>query len=153
MNNHCHYCENPDPEALIHVPWIITNEKSELFVLQNVSGHRDCLKSSGRGRLLTVFDLYQRQSVPRNVCSVCSASIADPDEMLVLPYLGEICFNSLLEYSFMQFHKECYHAWKNRGQLEAGLREAVQSGEWEGRGLERLIGYYPDRKRTIPKPL
>jgi hypothetical protein len=128
-------------EPTVGFPHFILNERDPLFALSDSSCHSACVNASplGSAMLAATDELYKSTGPGKRACAVCSDQVLDPDDYMLIGYLGAPSAGPLAKFSYTHLHKSHIAGWKRASEFLALARAAVSSDEWQGDALSKVI--------------
>src|SRR5687767_9950584 len=101
-------------EPAIGFPHFILNEVDPLFALSDSSCHSACVSASplGSAMLAASNELYKNTGPGKRACAVCGDQVLDPDDYVLIGYLGAPSAGPLARFSYTHLHKSHIPDWK-----------------------------------------
>jgi hypothetical protein len=128
-------------DEAVMFPHVVSNEKDPLYALSDSSGHSACVNANPLGlAMLAVADEYYKKAGPgKRTCVACGEQVLNPDDYLVIGYLGNPSTSQLGNFNYTHLHKSHIRDWKQADAFLTLARVAVGSGEWQGDALTNII--------------
>jgi hypothetical protein len=122
-------------------PHIILNELDPLYALSDGACHSACVSADplGRAMLAAAEEYYKKAGPGKRACVVCGNQVLDPDDYLLIGYLGDSSTEPLGRFNYTHLHKSRIRDWKQADEFLGLARAAVSSGQWQGSALPRVI--------------
>jgi hypothetical protein len=122
-------------------PHFILNEKDPLFALSDAACHAACLKANPLGvAMLAAADGYYKNTGPgKRVCVVCGEQVLNPNDYLLIGYLGDPSVVPLGKFNYTHLHKSHIGDWKQVDEFLTLAKAALASGQWRGNALAEII--------------
>ena len=119
----------------------VMNESDELFRFSDSACHSTCFQNHPLGPALVVaFEDYVNRTGPgHRHCAVCANEIMDPNDYLLIGYLGEPSKSRLAGFNFTHLHRSHISLWSEAERFLRLAKEALASGSWKGPQLPNLI--------------
>jgi len=140
-------------------PHFILNENDPLYEFSDSACHTACLASHPLGQALALASEANAEHTGpgKRRCAVCGAEILDPDDYLLIGYLGDPTRNGIAEFNFTHLHKSHLAQWRDADRFLGLAKEMLASGRWKGPALlmlvqkiEAAIGHSESEHEPIP---
>src|SRR5262245_11452214 len=97
--------ERGDDEAVLF-PHFVLNEKYLLHALSDAACHAACANADPRGQaMLAAADAHASNTGPgKRTCAACGGEILDPDDYLLIAYLGDPSADPLGNFNYTHLH-------------------------------------------------
>jgi len=128
-------------DEAISFPHFILNEKDPLFALSDTACHSACVNADPLGlAMLAAADEYYKHTGPgKRGCVVCGNQVLNPDDYLLIGYLGDPHTEALGKFNYTHLHKSHIRDWKEANEFLTLARAAVDAGQWQGDALPGII--------------
>jgi hypothetical protein len=122
-------------------PDVVLNEQDPLYALSDAACHAACVNADARGRaVLAASDMHVRNTGPgQRACAVCGGEILDPNDYLLIPWLGDSLTEPLGRFNYTHLHTSHIRDWKQADAFLAVAKGAIGAGRWGGPALSKLI--------------
>ncbi len=127
-------------EAVLFSHFIL-NEKDPLRALSDAACHVACVNADARGpAMLAAADAHARNTGPgKRACAACGGEILDPDDYLLIGYLGDPSAEPLGRFSYTHLHASHIGEWKQAEAFLALAKAALDAGWWQGDALPKIV--------------
>jgi predicted nucleic acid-binding Zn ribbon protein len=134
-------------------PHFVMNECDELYPFSDSACHSACLRNLPLGGALgAASEAYLSRTGPgRRRCVVCGNETLDPDDYLLIGYLGAPAEGPLQDFNFTHLHKSHIPSWAEADRFRSLATEALASGRWKGPQLPDLIQVIDAARRSQGK--
>jgi hypothetical protein len=122
-------------------PHVILNEMDPLSALSDAACHAACLNADPRGQaMLAAADAHSRNTGPgKRACAACGGEILDPDDYLLIGYLGDSSADPLGTFNYTHLHTSHVRDWNQADAFLTLAKAAMEAGRWRGDVLPNMI--------------
>jgi hypothetical protein len=89
--------------------------------------------------LAAAEEYYQKAGPGKRACVVCGNQVLNPDDYLLIGYLGDPTTEPLAKFNYTHLHKSHIRDWKQADEFLVLARAAASSGQWQGSALPGII--------------
>jgi hypothetical protein len=89
--------------------------------------------------LAATNELYKNTGPGKRACAVCGDQILDPNDYVLIGYLGAPSVGPLAKFSYTHLHKSHIPRWKPANEFLTFAKAVVSSDEWQGDALSKII--------------
>ena len=142
-NSKCPICSNviQQEDDVTVFPHFILNQADALFPLSDAACHSNCVNSDAVGRqmLVATRGYYACTGPGKRICVVCENEVSDPDDYLLIGYLGRSTGDALGRFEYTHLHRSHIHEWKQVDEFLSLAKKAINSDQWQGDALYNII--------------
>jgi hypothetical protein len=122
-------------------PDLVLNEKDPLCGLSDASCHAVCVNADPRGPAMrAAAEAYDKNTGPgKRICAACGGEILDPDDYVLIGYLGDPSVDPLGRFNYTHLHTSHIRDWKPAGEFVTLAKAAIEEGRWRGDALPKLM--------------
>jgi hypothetical protein len=128
-------------DEAVTFPHFILNGKDPLSALSDSACHSACVNAYplGPAMLATAEDYYNNTGPGKRTCVVCGNQVLNPDDYLLIGYLGDPSTELLGRFNYTHLHKSHIRSWNRADEFLSLARAAVDAGRWQGSALTEII--------------
>jgi hypothetical protein len=127
-------------EAVLFSHFVL-NDRDPLRALSDAACHAACVGADPRGAaMLAAAEAHATNTGPgKRACAACGGEILEPDDYLLIGYLGDTSADPLGRFNYTHLHMSHIRDWKQADEFLALAKAALDAGRWQGDALAKLV--------------